>query len=63
MRNAEIKQYFKKKNVPMWRVAEKLGMADSSLSRLLRYDISDERKQQILNTVDILADEMIAGGD
>ena len=43
MRNKEIKEYIKSRNVPMWRVAERLGIADSSFSRMLRYEISEEK--------------------
>lgn len=57
MRNKEIKEYIKSKNIPMWRVAEKLGIADSSFSRMLRYEISEEKKSQIKAIADELAAE------
>lgn len=57
MRNREIKEYIKSKNVPMWMVAERLGIADSSFSRMLRYEISEEKKSQIK----AIADELAAG--
>ena len=57
MRNREIKEYIKSKNIPMWRVAECLGIADSSFSRMLRYEISEEKKSQIK----AIADELAAG--
>lgn len=55
MRNKEIKEYIKSRNVLMWRVAERLGIADSSFSRMLRYKISEERKSEIKEIVDELA--------
>ena len=57
MRNKEIKEYIKYKNVPMWMVAERLGIADSSFSRMLRYEISEEKKLQIKAITDELAAE------
>lgn len=57
MRNKEIKEYIKSRKVPMWRVAERLGIADSSFSRMLRYEISEEKKSQIK----VIADELAAG--
>lgn len=57
MRNKEIKEYIKSRNVPMWRVAERLGIVDSSFSRMLRYEISEEKKFQIK----AIADELAAG--
>ena len=57
MRNKEIKEYIKSKNIPMWRVAECLGIADSSFSRMLRYEIAEEKKSQIKAIADELAEE------
>lgn len=57
MRNKEIKEYIKSKNVPMWMVAERLGIADSSFSRMLRYEVSEEKKLQIKAITDELAAE------
>lgn len=57
MRNKEIREYIKAKNVPMWMVAERLGIADSSFSRMLRYEISDEKKRQIKSAADEVAAE------
>ena len=55
MRNKEIKDYIKAKNVHLWMVAERLGIADSSFSRMLRYEISEEKKSQIKAIADELA--------
>ncbi len=55
MRNKEIKEYIKSRKVPMWRVAERLEIADSSFSRMLRYEISEEKKSQIRAITDELA--------
>ena len=60
-RNKDIKDYIKKSGVQFWRVAERLGMADTSFSRILRYELSNERKQEIYKAVDDLADEMTTG--
>lgn len=57
MRNKEIKAYIKSKNIPMWRVAECLGIADSSFSRMLRYEITEDKKAEIYKIVDELANE------
>lgn len=55
MRNKEIREYIKSRKVPMWRIAERLGIADSSFSRMLRYEISEEKKSQIRAIADELA--------
>lgn len=54
-RNREIKDYIKNKNVPFWMVAEQLGITDSSFSRLLRYQLTEEKRQQIISITDELA--------
>lgn len=56
-RNKELKDYIKAKNIPMWRVAERLNIADSSFSRMLRYDIADTKVAEIKSIVDELAAE------
>lgn len=57
MRNKEIRDYIKSKGIPMWRVAERLGIADSNFSRMLRYEISDDKKKEIMHIADELATE------
>ena len=57
MRNKDIKEYIKSKKVPMWRVAERMGIADSSFSRMLRYDIPETKKEEIKAITDELAAE------
>ncbi|MCI7131007.1 MAG: hypothetical protein MSA09_10770 [Lachnospiraceae bacterium] len=57
MRNKEIKDYIKSKGVPMWRVAERLGIADSSFSRMLRYEITEDKKAEIKRIADELSTE------
>lgn len=57
MRNKEIRDYIKSKGIPMWRVAERLGIADSNFSRMLRYEISEDKKKEIMHIVDELVTE------
>lgn len=57
MRNKEIRDYIKSKGIPLWRVAECLGITDSSFSRMLRYEISEDKKTQIKEITDKLAAE------
>ncbi len=56
-RNKEIKDYIKSKNIQLWRVAERLGIADSSFSRMLRYEITEEKRLEIYKITDELAAE------
>ena len=56
-RNKELNNYIRSKRVPMWRVAERMGIADSSFSRMLRYDIPETKKEEIKAITDELAAE------
>lgn len=55
MRNEEVRAYAKQKNVKLWLIAERLGIADSSFSRMLRYEITEEKKAEIKAIIDELA--------
>lgn len=55
MRNQDIKDYAKERNVKMWRIAECLGITDSSFSRMLRYEIKEKKKMEIKGIIDELA--------
>lgn len=54
-RNQEIKEYIQDKKVPFWMVAEKLGITDSSFSRMLRYHLTNEKREEIISITDELA--------
>lgn len=56
-RNKNLRGYMRARKVPFWMVAERLGISDSSFSRLLRYQLSDEKKQEIMKITDDLASE------
>lgn len=55
MKNKDIRNYARSHNVKLWHIADELGITDSSLSRKLRYELSDEAKQQIFKIIDALA--------
>lgn len=57
--NKDIKKYAKSKDVRLWRVAEKLGTSDSGFSRRLRYEFSNEKKQEIKKIIDDLAENEV----
>lgn len=57
MNNQEIRNYAFCKNVKLWKIADKLGITDGSLSRKLRKELSEEEKQKIFKIIDELANE------
>ena len=54
MHNRDIKIAAMTACVPLWRVAEELGVADSSLSRKLRKELPAEEKKKIFDIIDRL---------
>ena len=45
--NMEIRQKTAKAGVKLWWIADKLGIADTGLSKKLRHELPDEEKEKI----------------
>lgn len=48
MKNREIRQALEKRKMKYWELADQMGIADGTLSRKLRYEITGEEKKRIL---------------
>ena len=57
MQNLDIRRAAAAAGVRLWEVAERLGMADSSLSRKLRRELSEEDKARVYAAIAELAKE------
>lgn len=57
MTNKKIRGYAKEKGICLWQIAEELGTSDSSFSRMLRHEFSEEKKQEVMGIIDRLAEE------
>lgn len=56
MHNVDIKQYALEKCVNLWEISERLGYAhESSFSRLLRHELTKDKKKEIRAIIDELA--------
>lgn len=62
MKNLEIRNEAKKANVKLWQVAEKLGIQDSCFSRLLRHELPQKKKNEILQIISVLQKECETNG-
>ncbi|MBR5641774.1 MAG: hypothetical protein IKW92_06565 [Firmicutes bacterium] len=49
------------RGVPLWKIAEALGITDSSFSRKLRHELSPEEKQKIYIIIERIAEERSNG--
>ena len=56
MKNKEMRDYARIKDVRVWQIAEKLNLQDSNFSRLLRHELPKEKKQQIYKIIDELVE-------
>ena len=54
MSNADIKKTAKERGIPLWKIAEQLGIGDYTLSRKMRHELSREEQEQIIEILDSL---------
>lgn len=57
MNNTDIRKYAKSHGVRLWQIADELGISEITMSRKLRYELSEDEKQKILEIIDELAKE------
>ena len=56
MKNLDIRNYAKEKKVNLWEVSECLGYAhETAFSRVLRHELSEEKKAEIYKIIDELS--------
>lgn len=59
--NTSIRDHARSRGVCLWQVADALGINESSLSRLLRYELSEEKSREIVAAINRLAAEVMQG--
>nr|DAE79212.1 MAG TPA: hypothetical protein [Caudoviricetes sp.] len=58
MKNVDIREYAKENGVKLWEVSEHLGYAhDTAFSKVLRHELDDDKKWEIRQVIDKIADE------
>jgi len=57
MHNTEIREAIQRFGLKYWEVAERVGIADTTLTKWLRRELSDERRSQVLAAIDELKKE------
>ncbi|RKI24271.1 hypothetical protein D7V82_18040 [bacterium 1xD8-6] len=55
--NKDIREYAKNNDIPLWRIASKLGINDGNFSRKLRTELPEEKKAEIKAIIEDLAAE------
>ena len=58
MKNVDVRNYAKERNVNLWEVSERLGYAhETAFSRVLRHELSEDKKSKIRLIIDEIAEE------
>ena len=57
MKNQDIRNEVKSASLKLWQIAEELGITDSTFSRMLRRELSDEKKAEIRSIIEKLKKE------
>ena len=60
MANQDIRSYAKENGVKLWQVAEVIGISEITMSRRLRYELSESDKAEIMHIIDELAEKCIS---
>lgn len=55
--NQVIRREARACNVPLWRIAVRLGISEPTMTRRLRKELPEEERQKILNVIHQLAEE------
>ena len=53
--NKDLRVLAFSKGIRLWQIAEKLGICESKLSRLLRHQLTEEQRAAFTNAVDQLS--------
>lgn len=57
MPNDWVRELAKNHNIKLWQIAERIGISDTTFSKMLRRELSDDKKNLIINTInDIITD-------
>ncbi len=52
MINEKIRLYARKKGVPLWKVAEKIGVSEATFNRRLRHELPTEETDRLIAVID-----------
>ena len=58
--NLEIRKAAKAASVPLWALAKEHGVSEATMTRLLRLELSEEKKVALLATIQRLAEREVS---
>lgn len=59
MVNEKIRLHAKKMDIPLWKVADKMGFSEATLSRRLRHELPDSEANAYIVAIDELFQEKL----
>lgn len=51
MANKEIRRLLWEHHIPLWKVAEKVGRAEVTICRWLRFELDDSKRERVLSAI------------
>ena len=55
--NEAVREKAYQKHVPLWKIADRVGICSMTLTRWLRTELSDEKYQKLMKAIDDIAAE------
>lgn len=56
--NMDVRKAIEDSGLKYWQIADAIGVNDGNFSRMLRTELSEERKQEIFNAIEFIQNEM-----
>ena len=57
MKNLELRKAAQAAGIPLWRIADAIGVGEATMTRKLRHELPENEKKQLLNLIKQLARE------
>ena len=57
MKNLELRKAAKAAGIPLWRIADAIGVSEPTMTRKLRHELPENEKKQLLDLIKQLARE------
>lgn len=61
--NKDLRNAIKSSGVKHWRIADELGISENTLVRWLRYELSDEKRNEIVDAMNRILAHKGKGGN
>ena len=55
LRNVELRETAKKARIPLWKIAQELGISEASLTRMLRVELPAEKQDLLMAIIENLS--------